>query len=129
MTQGIGYFFAIHHARLQIMKPKTVLLFPLLCIGLAGAVQAGELPTFQVTAKDGKLIPARLEVPASTRIKITIRNEGPGPIEFESMELRVEKVLSPGASSFVVLHPLKPGTYRFFDEFHPDTGECLVVAK
>lgn len=108
------------------LLPRLVLVF---AMGFVGSAAADELPTFQVTAKAGRLIPARLEVPAGTRIKILIRNEGPGPTEFESAELRVEKVLGPGASSFVVLHPLKPGTYRFFDEFHPATGECLVVAR
>jgi len=108
---------------------RRILALLFFCTIFPATARADELPTFQVTAKDGKLIPARLEVPAGTRIKIAIRNEGPGPIEFESMELRVEKVLSPGATSFVVLHSLKPGTYRFFDEFHPATGECLVVAK
>lgn len=111
------------------MKHCLCRLLLVLAMGFVGNAAADELPTFQVTAKAGQLIPARLEVPAGVKIKIQIRNEGPGPTEFESSELRVEKVLAPGASSFVVLHPLKPGTYRFFDEFHPATGECLVVAK
>lgn len=70
-----------------------------------------------------------LEVPAGRRVKLALRNEGPGPCEFENLELRVEKVLAPGASSFVVLAPLRPGRYRFIDEFHPDTGALDVVAK
>jgi len=28
-----------------------------------------------------------------------------------------------------VIHPLKPGTYRFIDEFHPDTGQMLLVVR
>lgn len=95
----------------------------------ASATAADDTPTFQVIAKDGRLTPARLEVPAGRKIRIQIRNEGPGPTEFESTELRVEKVLAPGASSSVVIHPLQPGTYRFFDEFHPATGECLLTAR
>lgn len=96
---------------------------------LVGGAAADELLTFPIVARDGRLIPARLEVPAGRKIKLTIRNEGPGPLEFESAELRVEKVLSPGASSFVVIHALKPGAYRFFDEFHPAASEMLLIAK
>lgn len=84
---------------------------------------------FEVVAKDGRLAPARLEVPAGKRVKLVLKNEGPGPCEFENPDLRVEKVLGPGASSFVVIHPLKPGSYKFFDEFHPNTSEMILIAK
>lgn len=96
------------------------------CTGVAGA---DELTTYSVVIKDEHIIPARLEVPAGKKIKLAIKNEGPGPCEFENLDLRVEKVLAPGASSFVVIHSLKPGSYRFFDEFHPSTSEMLLIAK
>jgi len=95
----------------------------------AGGASAAETATYPVVIHDGRIEPARLEVPAGVKIKLTIRNEGPGPCEFENLDLRVEKVLAPGASSFVVIHPLRPGSYRFFDEFHPDTSEMLLIAK
>ena len=95
----------------------------------ARAQQGAELLTFAVIIKDGRIHPARLEVPAGKKIKLTIKNDGPGPCEFENLDLRVEKVLAPGASSFVVIHALRPGSYRFFDEFHPSTSEMLLIAK
>lgn len=104
----------------------------LLCaalFSLPAPAAAAELPAFQIVAKDGKLIPNRLEVPAGTKFKLLFRNDGPGPEEFESTQPRMEKVLAPGASSFVVVQPLQPGTYRIFGEFHPDTAECLLIAK
>ncbi len=48
---------------------------------------------------------------------------------FESTELKKEKVLAPGVESFLVFAPLKPGSYRFFDEFHSDTGQGRIVAR
>ena len=93
------------------------------------SAQTGELPTFQVVARGGRLSPERIEVPAGRRIKLTIRNEGPGPIEFENLDLRVEKVLAPGATSFVVTPPLKPGAHTFIDDFHPDTGSMQLIAR
>jgi hypothetical protein len=112
----------------------SVHLIGRLLVGAAIAVAANlataaELPTFAITIKDGRIEPPRLEIPAGTKVKLTIRNEGPGPAEFESEDLRVEKVLAPGATSFVVLPPLKPGTYQAFDEFHPATGVMVIVAK
>lgn len=108
-----------------------VMLVAAIWLGLGWAVDghAQELPTFEVVAKDGRLFPERLDVPAGQRIKLVVKNQGKGPIEFENLDMRVEKVLAPGASSFVVLPKLKPGEYEFIDEFHMDTGKMWVVAK
>ena len=90
---------------------------------------AANLLTYTVVAKEGRLIPNTLNVPAGVRFKIVVRNQGRDAIEFESLQLRKEKVLAPGAESFVVIAPLKPGAYDFFDEFHPDTGRSRIVVK
>lgn len=99
----------------------------------SAAIWAGqalaELPVYTLVAKGGRLTPSVLEVPAGQRFKIVIRNEGRDAIEFESLQLKKEKVLAPGAQSFVVIAPLKPGTYDYFDEFHPDTAKGRIVVK
>jgi hypothetical protein len=96
---------------------------------LATPAGAAELPTFAITLAAGRIDPARLEVPAKTRVKLVLRNAGGGAAEFEGRDVRVEKVLAPGAESFVVLPPLAPGTYRFFDDFHPDAPDTLIVVR
>lgn len=110
------------------MKPRLIRPLLLAAALYAGAAHA-DLPTYTVVAKDGRLTPATLAVPAGVRFKVVIRNEGREPIEFESLQLRKEKVLAPGARSFVVVAPLKPGEYDFFDEFHPDTSKGRIVAQ
>jgi hypothetical protein len=87
------------------------------------------MPVFSIKALGGILEPAMIEVPAGTRFKIEIENEGNDPIEFESTDLHLEKVLAGGAKSYVVINALKPGTYTFFDDFHPDTGKVRIVVK
>ncbi|AIY42015.1 putative exported protein [Collimonas arenae] len=89
---------------------------------------AADLPTFKLEMKDGVLNPARIEVPAGKKIKIEIHNLGKSAVEFESVQLRKEKVLAPGAESFVVIAPLSPGEYKFFDDFHA-TAQGVIVAK
>ena len=89
----------------------------------------GAMPVFSIKALGGILEPALIEVPADTRFKIEIENEGVDPVEFESTELHLEKVLAGGAKSYVVVNGLKPGTYTFFDDFHPDTGKVHIVVK
>ena len=97
-------------------------------IVLAGAAHAADLPTFKLEMNDGKLTPTRIEVPAGQRIKIEVRNTGKGAAEFESVQLRKEKVLAPGADSFVVIAPLSPGEYKFFDDFDQQ-AQGVIVAK
>lgn len=88
-----------------------------------------QLPSYELSLHDGHFTPALLEVPAGQRFKIVLKNIGQGPAEFESTPLRVEKVLSPGVTTFVVIHPLKPGHYPFFDEFNPQLPEGGILAK
>ncbi len=107
-------------------KYLTILAAVLL---LPSAALADEMPTHSLVIRNGHFEPATLEVAANTRFRLLIKNAGPGAEEFESVELRKEKVLAPGASSFLVFQPLKPGSYRFFGEFHPETAQGRIVAK
>jgi heme/copper-type cytochrome/quinol oxidase subunit 2 len=91
--------------------------------------RAEEPPVFRVELKDGTIAPMRIEVPANRDIKLEVVNSGTTPVEFESKELRKEKVLAPGTTSSIVIRALKPGEYQFFDEFHPDAGNAVLVAK
>ena len=125
------------HAKLRSsswgMQGVASVMSPLLVIAalsrpeIAHAQEA--MPVFSIKALGGILEPAVIEVPADTRFKIEIENEGVDPVEFESTELHVEKVLAGGAKSYVVINGLKPGTYTFFDDFHPDTGKVRIVVK
>jgi hypothetical protein len=90
---------------------------------------AEELVVYKLVVRDGVFEPLKIEVPAGKRFKIEISNEGRSPIEFESRDLKQEKVLASGAKSSVVINGLKPGDYVFFDEHHPDTPKGQIVAK
>jgi hypothetical protein len=92
-------------------------------------VRADEMPVFVIELKDGAISPLRLEVPANRTFKIELRNTGTTPAEFESLELHREKVLAPQSTSFIVIKNLDPGEYKFFDDFHPDAPQAVLVAK
>ena len=98
-------------------------------VGSAGPVMADDMPTFKLLMKDGRIHPETLEVPAMTRFRLEVKNEGPGAAEFESLELKKELVLAPGVTRNLVFFPMKPGSYKFFDDFHPETGQGRIVAK
>jgi hypothetical protein len=93
-----------------------------------GLAQSAPLPTWTITVRDGVFTPTRIEVPAGQRIKLILKNEGPGPLEFENADLHVEKILNANAESFVVIK-LPPGEHLFIDEFNMVTGELRVIAR
>ncbi len=51
----------------------------------------------------------------------------PAPMEFESVSLRVEKVIAAGSEGVVYVRALAPGRYEFFDDFHQQTRGTLIV--
>src|ERR1041385_6688893 len=85
----------------------------------AGAQDA----TFTITIKDHKFDQSELKVPANKRITLTVIIDDSTPEEFESKQLKVEKVI-PGMSKGVVrFGPLAPGKYPFYGEFHEATAK------
>lgn len=113
------------------MRTHSIGIALLVAAGLAVAVPAiaDEVPTYKLLIKAGKLYPETIEVPANTRFRLEVKNEGPGASEFESIELKKELVLAPGVTRSLMFVPMKPGTYKFFDDFHPETGQGRIVAK
>jgi hypothetical protein len=107
--------------------------------GFAGAALAIAIFAVQSTAwaqdaasvsimlKDHKFSPAEPHAPAGKPIVITVKNLDAAPAEFESNMLRVEKVVTGGATITMRIRALEPGRYRFFDDFHPETEGFLVV--
>jgi len=90
---------------------------------------AEDMPVYKLVAKDGVFDPATIEVAAGKKFTIELTNAGSGPMEFESKDLKQEKVLAKGAKSSIVINALKPGTYTFFDEHKPDAPKGKIVAK
>lgn len=86
-------------------------------------------PTFKIEIKDGVISPLVLEVPANTRIRLEVSNTGTSPAEFESVQLKKEKVIAGGNTTVMVIRNLDPGTYDFFDDFHIDLPHAKIIAK
>jgi hypothetical protein len=84
---------------------------------------------FTITIKDHKFTPSELKVPANKRLQIEVVNDDPTPEEFESHEMKVEKVIPGKSKGIVRIGPLKPGRYPFFGEFHEATAKGVVIAE
>jgi hypothetical protein len=98
-------------------------------IGTSPPALAAETFRSTIVIKDHKFEPAELKLPADKWIVLTVDNQDPTPEEFESHELKVEKVV-PGASKGVVrFGPLTAGRYPFFGEFNEATAQGAVVVE
>lgn len=93
-----------------------------------GAAQALAADAVTLTLKDHRFDPVEVTVAAGVRFRIEVVNQDQTPAEFESSELRIEKIIVPGGRITVMAGPLKPGLYRFFDEYHPDTATGTLKA-
>jgi len=82
-----------------------------------------------VVIKDHRFEPAEIKVPVATRVDLSVVNQDATPEEFESHQLRVEKVIPGGSTGIVRFGPLAPGTYPFFGEFNETTAQGLVVVQ
>ena len=89
-------------------------------------VQAADL--VQLIIKDHRFVPEQVTVHSGERFRIEVINQDQTPAEFESSELHVEKIIVAGGKISVFAGPLKPGTYSFFDDYHPETTRGSIIA-
>jgi hypothetical protein len=101
----------------------------LLCASLLAATPAvaQQAASVTVTVKNHRFQPAELHAPARVPIELRVKNLDSTPMEFESVSLRVEKVVAGNGEGVIRLRPLEPGSYNFFDDFHQETKGVLVV--
>ena len=77
--------------------------------------------------KNNQFVPSEVQIPAGVKVKLVVRNDNPTLSEFESNQFHREKVVTPGQEITVFVGPLDPGSYEFFDDFHPQTRGHLIV--
>lgn len=106
---------------------KQVVIPFLLLILATGQVVAAE--KFEISIKNHLFEPAELVVPAGKKIKLRVKNLDATPEEFESYTLNREKIIRGNGSAVIFIGPLKPGSYKYFGEFHQDTAQGVIVAK
>jgi plastocyanin len=103
----------------------------MLALGIAlmvsGNAQAAQDATISI--KNHRFEPAELTVPANEKIRLVVKNEDASAEEFESHDFKREKIIRGNSEAVIMVGPLKPGSYKFFGEFHPKTAQGVLVAK
>ena len=88
-----------------------------------------EVQEIRVVIKDHRFEPAEVRVPAATKVMLVVENRDATPEEFESHDLHREKVIAGNKTAKIPVGPLKPGTYKFFGEFHQDTAQGVILVE
>ena len=75
------------------------------------------------------LPPTALAAEPEVVIVLVIDNQDKAAAEFESKELKREKIVQPGTRATINVGPLKPGRYPFFDEYREKTTRGVLIAE
>jgi hypothetical protein len=96
---------------------------------LLAPVAALAVDPVQLTLQNHRFQPDHVTVPAGERFRIELTNRDDTVDEFESYDMKFEKIVVPGGRITVFAGPLHPGTYKFFDDYHPDTATGTITAE
>jgi plastocyanin len=113
------------------MRRRLTLLIAGLVMGVvavAGAAWAADpRPEVALTIDKDQFQPSEIKVKANTPFTLVVTNKNAKAAEFESKDLRVEKVVPAGKTVNVLIRALKPGTYAFFDDFNKAASGRIVA--
>jgi plastocyanin len=90
---------------------------------------AADPPEVPLVIENNRFQPDVVKVKAGEPFVLVITNKDGGPEEFESKELRIEKIVPPGKTIRVRVRALKAGAYEFFGEYHEATAKGRIVAE
>jgi hypothetical protein len=110
---------------MQLIYSKLALL---LALFVAMPVMA-RAEDYVLVIKDHRYTPSELVLPAGERVKLTIHNQDDSAEEFESKDLRREKIIAGNSSGDVWVGPLPAGEYHFVGEFHEETAYGKLIVK
>ena len=100
-----------------------------LALPLGGKLALADEPSFTLTIQDHVFNPRETVIPANTKVRLIIRNADKSAEEFDSQQLRREKVIAASSEATLYVGPLPPGAYEFVGEFHPDTAKGRLIAR
>jgi plastocyanin len=114
---------------MKIARRLSAVLVALCLAGGLPAAYAQDKDAFTLTLKDHKFQPEELQVPAGKKFRLVVKNLDSTAEEFESHDLKREKVIAGNSEATLSIGPLKAGTYRFVGEYNEKTAKGRIVAK
>lgn len=114
---------------------KRLFFCILCCFGITSlnwtfsVVQAASEEIYVITLQDHRFSPAELIIPSNKKVKIMVENRDSTAEEFESYSLNREKMITGKGTIILYIGPLKPGSYKYFGEFHQSTAQGIITTK
>ncbi len=84
---------------------------------------------YDIHIKNHLFIPDTIEVPEGKKVILKVHNDDDTIEEFESIELKREKIVLGHSQIKIILAPLQSGEYKFFGEFHQETAQGKIIVK
>ena len=116
-------------SRVSVLRLPALRWLVLVVALVAGGMAQAQDYQAKLAIRDHKFDPAELTVPAGTKIKLLVENQDATPEEFESNELKREKIVVGKGTITVYLGPLDAGRYPFFGDFHQETAQGVLIVK
>lgn len=98
-------------------------------LGAANAQTAAGPPEISLTIEKNRFDPEEIRVKAGAPFVLVITNKDGAPEEFESSDLRIEKIVPAGKTLRLRMPALKVGSYGFIGEYHQKTAKGKIVAE
>src|SRR5438105_15847279 len=96
---------------------------------LSTVARAADPPEIPITIEKNRFQPEEIRVKAGAPFVLVVTNKDAGPEEFESKELRIEKVVPGGKTMKIRVRALKAGSYPFVGDFHQATAKGRIIAE
>ena len=89
----------------------------------------GNISEIEINLEDNKFSPEIVEIKSGVKYKLLIQNHDNNAEEFESIDLKREKLIPANSKVVIKIGPLLPGVYSFFGDFHKDKAFGKIVVK
>lgn len=93
------------------------------------AAFAADVTEIALAIHEHRFSPDEIRVKAGAPFVLVITNHDGSVEEFESHDLRIEKIIPAGKVVRLRMPALKPGTYRFIGEYHASSATGRIVAE
>ena len=108
------------------MKKLFILIF---LTSFSAYAQDNTKNEFLIQIKDHKFIPDKIAVKENQEFKLVIENLDKTIEEFESDDLKREKLIGAGKKITINIQGLKAGEYKFYGDFHQKTAQGKIIVK
>ena len=112
---------------------KISIIFSLLILStFSHSVNAEDVQqglTVKVQIKNHRFIPSQVKAPANTPFALIVENLDPTIEEFESVDLKREKIVGGNKTIYLKFEGLSSGEYEFFGDFNKRTAFGKLIVK